>query len=94
MVEDSYGAHAVKLPAGHMVLYPATSLHQVRPVTRGARVGSFFWVQSMVADDGERTILFDLDSAIRALGRDVPDRPEIVRLTGLYHNLIRRWAQL
>ncbi len=94
MVEDAYGAHAVKLPAGHMVLYPATSLHHVRPVTRGARVGSFFWIQSMVADDAERTLLFDLDSAIRTLGRDVPDAPAVVQLTGIYHNLVRRWAQL
>jgi PKHD-type hydroxylase len=94
VVEDSYGAHAVKLPAGHMILYPATSLHHVRPVTSGARVGSFFWIQSMVADDGERTILFDLDSSIRILGRDMPDSPEVVRLTGIYHNLIRRWSKL
>jgi PKHD-type hydroxylase len=94
IIEDSYGAHAVKLPAGHMVLYPATSLHHVRPVTRGARVGSFFWIQSMVADDGQRTILFDLDSAIRTLGRDIPDAPAVVQLTGIYHNLIRRWSHL
>lgn len=94
VVEDSYGAHAVKLPAGHMLLYPATSLHHVRPVTSGVRVASFFWIQSMVADDGKRTILFDLDSSIRNLGRDLPDSPEIVRLTGIYHNLIRRWSQL
>jgi PKHD-type hydroxylase len=94
VVEDSYGTHAVKLPAGHMILYPATSLHHVRPVTRGARVGSFFWIQSMVADDGERTILFDLDSAIRGLGRDVPNAAPVIQLTGVYHNLIRRWAQL
>lgn len=94
VVEDSYGAHAVKLPAGHMLLYPATSLHHVRPVTSGVRVASFFWIQSMVADDGKRTILFDLDSSIRNLGRDLPDSPEVVRLTGIYHNLIRRWSQL
>jgi PKHD-type hydroxylase len=94
VIEDSFGTHAVKLPAGDMVLYPATSLHHVRPVTRGARIGSFFWIQSMVADDGERTILFDLDSAIRVLGRDLPDAPALVRLTGIYHNLIRRWTQL
>ena len=93
-IEDAFGAHAVKLPAGHMVLYPATSLHHVRPVTRGARVGSFFWIQSMVADDAERTLLFDLDSAIRTLGRDVPHAPQAVQLTGIYHNLIRRWTQL
>lgn len=94
VVEDSYGVHAVKLPAGHMILYPATSLHHVRPVTRGARVGSFFWIQSMVADDGERTILFDLDSTIRILGRDSSDAAAVIRLTGIYHNLIRRWTQL
>ncbi len=94
MVEDTYGAHAVKLPAGHMVLYPATSLHHVRPVTRGARVGSFFWIQSMVAEDAERTLLFDLDSTIRALGRDTPDSQQLVPLTGIYHNLVRRWAKL
>jgi PKHD-type hydroxylase len=94
VVEDSYGVHAVKLPAGHMVLYPATSLHHVRPVTRGARVGSFFWIQSMVAEDSERTILFDLESAIRLLGREQPDAPAVVRLTGIYHNLIRKWTHL
>ena len=94
VVEDRFGVHAVKLPAGHMVLYPATSLHHVRPVTRGTRVGSFFWIQSMVADDSERTILFDLDSAIRLLGRDMPDAPPVVRLTGIYHNLVRKWTQL
>jgi PKHD-type hydroxylase len=94
MVEDSFGAHSVKLPAGHMVLYPATSLHQVRPVTRGARIASFFWIQSMVAGDTERTLLFDLDSAIRTLSRDVPDNPAVVGLTGTYHNLVRYWARL
>jgi PKHD-type hydroxylase len=94
MVEDSFGAHSVKLPAGHMVLYPSTSLHQVRPVTRGVRVGSFFWIQSMVAGDTERTLLFDLDSAIRTLTRDVPGNPAIVGLTGTYHNLVRHWARL
>jgi PKHD-type hydroxylase len=94
MVEDTYGAKSVKLPAGHMVLYPATSLHHVRPVTRGTRLASFFWIQSMVRDDGQRTLLFDLDNAIRLLGRDVPDHPSGVQLTGVYHNLLRRWADL
>ena len=70
VVEDTYGVHSVKLPAGHLVLYPSTSLHHVRPVTRGARVASFFWIQSMVRDDGERTLLFDLDSAIQRLTQD------------------------
>jgi PKHD-type hydroxylase len=94
LVEDTYGAKSVKLPAGHMVLYPATSLHQVRPVTRGTRLASFFWIQSMVRDDGQRALLFDMDNAIRLLGRDVPDHPSGVQLTGVYHNLLRRWADL
>jgi len=77
------------------VLYPASSLHRVTPVTRGARLASFFWIQSMVRDDGERRILFDLDLAIQALAleRGQGD-PEIVRLTGIYHNLLRRWAHV
>lgn len=94
VVEDTYGLHSVKLPAGHLVLYPATSLHHVRPVTRGARLASFFWIQSMVKDDGERTLLFDLDNAARRLGADHPDHPSAVQLTGVYHNLLRRWAEL
>jgi PKHD-type hydroxylase len=92
MVEDSYGAHAVKLPAGHLVLYPGTSLHHVRPVTQGARIAAFFWIQSMVRDDGQRALLFDMDSAIQSLGRDVPNHAAAVQLTGVYHNLLRRWA--
>ncbi len=94
MVEDTYGVHSVKLPAGHLVLYPSTSLHHVRPVTRGARVSSFFWVQSMIRDDGERTLLFDLDAAIQSVDRDLPGHPAAVQLTGIYHNLIRRWAEM
>lgn len=92
VVEDTYGAHAVKLPAGHLVLYPASSLHRVNPVTRGVRLASFFWVQSLVRDDGERTLLFDLDQAITRLTRDMPGNPAVVSLTGTYHNLLRRWA--
>jgi len=91
-VEDSFGVHEVKLPAGHMVLYPASSLHHVAPVTRGARVASFFWIQSMVGDDGARTLLFDLDTAIQRLEQALPRHEVGVRLTGLYHNLLRRWA--
>ena len=91
MIEDTYGVHSVKLPAGHLVLYPSTSLHSVRPVTRGARVASFFWIQSMVRDDGQRTLLFDLDTAIQRVATDT-DHPAVVQLTGIYHNLIRRWA--
>jgi PKHD-type hydroxylase len=93
-VEDTYGVHSVKLAAGHLVLYPATSLHHVRPVTRGARVASFFWIQSMVRDDGERTLLFDLDAAIQRVRSEAPDHPAAVQLTGVYHNLLRRWAVL
>jgi PKHD-type hydroxylase len=91
LVEDTYGGQSVKLPAGHMVLYPATSLHNVQPVTRGARIASFFWIQSMIRDDGQRTLLFDLDSAIQRVASDT-DHPAVVQLTGIYHNLIRRWA--
>lgn len=94
LVEDTYGVHSVKLPAGHLVLYPSTSLHRVAPVTRGARIASFFWIQSMVRDDGQRTLLFDLDGAIQQLRGDLPDHPSGVQLTGVYHNLIRQWAEL
>ncbi len=95
IVEDRYGAQSVKLPAGHMLLYPASSLHRVEPVTRGVRVASFFWVQSMIRDDGERRILFDLDNAVRsvAAGRGQDDRA-VIELTGVYHNLLRRWAEV
>ena len=94
VIEDTYGIHSVKLSAGHMVLYPATSLHQVRPVTRGARVSSFFWIQSMIRDDGRRTLLFDLDMAIRDLNREMPEHHSTVQFTGVYHNLLRQWAEL
>ncbi len=94
VVEDTFGVHSVKLPAGDMILYPASSLHHVRPVTRGDRLASFFWIQSMVRDDGERTILFDLDLAIQRLTSDAPDHPSVVELTSLYHNLLRRWADV
>jgi PKHD-type hydroxylase len=94
MVEDTYGSHAVTLPAGHMILYPATSLHRVNPVTRGARVASFFWIQSMIRDDGQRTILFDLDTAIQRLNADHPDHSSAVQMTGVYNNLLRHWADV
>jgi PKHD-type hydroxylase len=94
IVEDTYGVHSVKLPAGDMVLYPSSSLHNVKPVTRGARIASFFWVQSMVRDDGKRALLFDLDVAIQQLSRDAPTHASTVRLTGVYHNLLRQWAEL
>jgi PKHD-type hydroxylase len=94
IVEDTYGTHSVKLPAGHMILYPSTSLHHVRPVTRGARISSFFWIQSMIRDDSRRTLLFDLDVAIQRLNREVPDHPTSVQFTGVYHNLVRQWAEI
>ncbi|MDD3762816.1 MAG: Fe2+-dependent dioxygenase [Nevskiales bacterium] len=93
-IEDTFGTHRVKLPAGHMVLYPSSSLHCVSPVTRGARVASFFWIQSMVRDDGQRRLLLELDRAIQAVGADVPEHPSVVALTGVYHNLLRRWAEV
>ena len=93
VVEDNLGAHAVKLPAGHLLLYPASSLHRVEPVTKGARVASFFWIQSMVRDDAARAILFDLDRSIQTIAADRgQDDREVIRLTGVYHNLLRRWA--
>ena len=76
------------------MLYPSTSLHHVRPVTRGARVSSFFWIQSMIRDDGQRTVLFDLDMAIQRIAAEAPDHPSAVQLTGVYHNLIRMWAEV
>lgn len=95
VVEDNYGSHEVKLPAGDLVLYPSSSLHMVTPVTRGARVASFFWLQSMIRDAHARSLIYDLDVSIQALverlGRD---DPETVRLTGIYHNLIRYWAEV
>jgi len=92
-VEDTYGTHRVKLPAGDMVLYPASSLHHVTPVTHGVRVASFFWIQSMVRDDGERALLYRLDSDIQQLNaQHGANDPTVVSLTGLYHNLLRRWA--
>lgn len=93
VVEDHYGAQEVKLPAGHMVLYPSTSLHKVEPVTRGERIASFFWLQSMVRSDQNRSILFDLDQTIQDMAASSgSDDPSVVRLTGIYHNLIRTWA--
>ena len=94
VVEDTYGSHAVKLNAGDLVLYPGTSVHHVRPVTRGARAGSFFWVQSMVRDDTRRALLFDMDGAISALRHAHGDSAPVIALTGTYHNQIRMWADV
>jgi PKHD-type hydroxylase len=93
VVEDTYGNHAVKLPAGDLIIYPSTSLHHVTPVTRGVRLASFFWVQSMVRDVSRRALLFDLDMSIMQLNKEVPKSPSLVMLTGVYHNLLRQWAE-
>jgi PKHD-type hydroxylase len=92
VVVDTYGTHEVKLPPGDLIVYPATSLHRVEPVTRGARTCSFFWTQSMVPDDGRRTMLFELDQNIQKLRARIGDGEEVVALTGHYHNLVRQWA--
>jgi PKHD-type hydroxylase len=94
VIEDTYGTQQVKLPAGSMVLYPGTSLHRVNAVSRGTRIASFFWIQSMVRDDGQRAILFDLDQAIQRLTQSVPEHPSLVALVGVYHNLLRQWAEV
>jgi PKHD-type hydroxylase len=94
VIEDTYGPHRVKLPAGHLILYPASSLHKVEAITRGARIASFFWIQSMVRDDGARALLFDLDTAIQRLSAARAGDPALVQLTGVYHNLLRRWTEL
>lgn len=92
-IQDTYGNQTIKLPAGHLVLYPGNSLHRVTPVTRGARIAAFFWTQSMVADAGQRRLLWEQDQAIRQLSADHPDHPALISLTGVYHNLLRQWAQ-
>lgn len=92
-VVDTYGTHEIKLPAGDLILYPSSSLHRVMPVSRGARVCSFFWVQSMVRDDARRGVLFELDQSIQRLRARVGDEPEVVSLTGTYHNLLRMWGE-
>lgn len=92
-IADSYGTHSVKLQAGDLVLYPSTSLHQVTPVTRGERLASFFWVQSLVRDDGRRALLHDLDLAIQRLNQTEADEEARRTLVGCYHNLLRQWAE-
>lgn len=94
VIEDAYGVQTVKLPAGDMVLYPSTSLHRVEPITRGERLACVFWVQSLVADDGARSVLFDMDISLQTLRREVGDEhPALIALTGCYHNLLRRWGR-
>jgi PKHD-type hydroxylase len=92
VITDSYGTHLVKLPAGDIILYPGTSLHRVEPVTRGVRLASFFWIESMVREDSQRQLLFDLDTAIQQLSATVPENQAVDRLLSVYHNLLRRWA--
>lgn len=93
-IQDTFGTQAIKLAAGDMLLYPGTSLHRVRPVTRGARYAAFFWTQSLVREDAQRALLFEMDGAIQSLTADVPDHPALLRLTGSYHNLLRRWVDV
>ena len=92
VIEEPAGAQRVKLTAGDMVLYPGTSVHRVEPVTRGVRFAAFFWVQSMVREEAKRDVLFELDNSIQQLGRDTPGHASLVRLAGVYHNLLRLWA--
>ncbi|ABF09950.1 PKHD-type hydroxylase [Cupriavidus metallidurans] len=91
-IEDTYGVHSVKLAAGDMVVYPSTSLHQVKPITRGVRVGCFFWIQSLIRDDGQRALLFDMDNAIQTLNQTNADERARRTLVGCYHNLLRQWS--
>lgn len=93
VVSDTYGEHEVKLPAGDLIVYPSSSLHQVRPVTRGARLAAFFWVQSLIRDDRRRRLLFELDTSIQTLTRSGADAAAVLQLTGVYHNLLREWAE-
>ena len=93
-IEDTFGTHRVRLPAGDLVLYPGTSLHRVLPVTRGARVAAFFWIQSLVRSETQRRILFELDVSIQQLTQKLPGAPELVQLTGVYHNLLREWSDV
>jgi PKHD-type hydroxylase len=93
IVDDTYGEHEVKLPAGDLIVYPSSSLHRVEPVTRGVRLASFFWVQSMVRDLEQRQLLFKLDTSIQSLTASGADREALLQLTGVYHNLLRRWAE-
>lgn len=93
IVSDTYGEHAVKLPAGDLIVYPSSSLHRVQPVTRGTRLGAFWWVQSLIRDDGQRQLLFQMDSAIQRLTASNADPAALLQLTGVYHNLLRQWAE-
>lgn len=93
-IHDSFGSRGVTLPAGALVLHPGSSLHQVRPVTRGKRVASFFWIQSLVRSDAQQRMLFDLDISIQQLTQKISEAPELIRLTGVHHNLLREWSDV
>jgi PKHD-type hydroxylase len=93
VIEDSFGSHRVKLPAGHLITYPGSSLHRVTAVTRGTRYAAFFWTQSLIRSDAQRRTLFDLDNAIQALTGDHPEHASLDTLTGVYHNLLRQWSE-
>ncbi|MBB1060278.1 Fe2+-dependent dioxygenase [Marilutibacter spongiae] len=93
VIHDTYGEHEVKLPAGDLVVYPSSSLHRVEPVTRGERLASFFWVQSLVRDDAQRRLLFEMDASIQSLTAAGAAREDVLRLTSVYHNLLRRWSE-
>jgi len=94
IIEDTYGTKSAKLPAGDMILYPSTSLHRVTPVTRGTRLCAFFWLQSLVRDNHQRSLLFEMDVAIQRFGSENSTHPSVVQLTGVYHNLIRLWSEV
>src|SRR5690606_5533929 len=94
VISDTYGEHEVKLPAGDLILYPSSSLHQVNPVTLGTRIASFFWVQSMVRDDAQRRLLWEMDTSIERLRQSQADAAAVLQLSGVYHNLLRRWSEV
>lgn len=94
IIRDTYGIQPVKLPAGSLVLYPSTSIHQVTPVTKGARLASFFWIQSLIREDAQRTLLYELDQSIQSLTQELPGNPALVQLSHTYHNLLRRWVEV
>ncbi len=94
VIRDTFGEHAVKLPAGHLVLYPGSSLHKINPVTRGERIAAFFWIESLVREDSQRSLLLDMDVAIQRLSAQHADELSLLQLSGAYHNLLRRWSDV
>ena len=94
MIRDTFGERSVKLPAGHLVLYPGSSVHRVNPVTRGERLAAFFWIESLVREDSQRSLLLDMDVAIQRLTTQQADDESLLQLSGVYHNLLRRWSDV